>query len=136
MHNLKALKTQNKDWHEEHAEWVEETLYWQRETRRLVALLYQLERALPEHSLTLTRHVAMIKEHEQLVEEYEGGLNEECYPKCDGFDSESGELEKIHQRLCQMHDKTDLTHRRLRKSYQTEMASFRALTQKLLDVTD
>lgn len=135
MQNLKVLKTQNKDWHEEHADWVEETLYWQRETRRLVAILYQLERTLPEHSLTLTHHVALIKEHEGLVEEYESGLDEECYPKCPGFNSEEA-LEKMHERLCEMHDKTDLTHRKLRKSYETEMASFRALTQKLLDVTN
>ena len=135
MHNLKALKTQNKDWHQEHAEWVEETLYWQRETRRLVAILYQLERALPEHSLTLTQHVAIVREHEELVEEYERGLDEDCSPKYPDRNSEDA-LEKLHERLCQMHDKTDLTHRRLRKGYETEMANFRALAQKLLDVPD
>jgi hypothetical protein len=135
MQNLKALKTQNKDWHEEHAEWVEESLYWQGKTRRLVAILYKLERTLPEHSLTLTRHVAIVKEHEQLVAEYESGLNEECYPRCPGFNSEDA-LEKMHERLCEMHDKTELTHRTLRKNYETEMVSFRALAEKLLDVTD
>jgi len=135
MHDLKALQTQNKDWYEEHTEWMEETLRWQRETKRLVAILYQLERALPEHSLTLTRHVAMIREHQELLVEYEGGLDDDCYPQCPGFNSKA-EIEKLHQNLCEMHDKTDLNHRRLRKSYMAEMKNFRTLAQKLLGIID
>tara|TARA_R110002111_G_scaffold23700_1_gene53076 strand:- start:922 stop:1329 length:408 start_codon:yes stop_codon:yes gene_type:complete len=134
MHDLKALKSQSQDWYDEHAEWAEETLRWQRETKRLVAILYQLERALPEHTLTLTRHVNMIREHQELLGQYENGLDEECYPQCPGFNSEE-ELEKLHQRLCEMHDKTDLNHRRLRKNYMLEMKSFRALALKLMGKT-
>jgi len=131
MHDLDALKSQNEDWHDDHAKWAKETENWQQETRRLVAILYQLERALPEHSLTLTRHVAMIKEHQRLVEEYEGGLDEECYPECPGFNSEDA-LEKMHQNLCRIHDKTEQDHIRLHADYEKKLAEFRALAKKLL----
>lgn len=132
MHDLKALKLQNKDWHKAHTEWVDETMHWQRKTKRLVAILYQLERALPEHSQTLTRHVTMIREHQRLVEKYEGGLDEQCYPKCPGFNSED-ELEKMHQTLCQMHDKTEQEHERLSLDYAKKLTEFRTLAKKLLD---
>jgi Fe-S-cluster containining protein len=132
MIDLQALKTENKRWHEEHALWVEETLYWQRKTQRLVALLYKLERALPQHSLALTQHVALIKEHERLVSQYESGLNEECYPTCPGFDSET-EIEAFHQHLCQLHGETEQSHTELSKKYLEEMGAFKALAQKLVD---
>jgi len=132
MQNLKAFKSQNEEWHQEHAEWTKETLHWQQQTRHLVGILYQLERALPEHSLTLTRHVAMVKEHQRLVEEYESELDEECKPKYPGSHSED-KLEKMHLILCKMHDKTEQDHNRLSADYAKSLAEFRALAQKLLD---
>lgn len=132
MHDLKVLKSQNEDWHKEHTEWMSETLRWQQETKRLVAILYQLERALPEHSKALNRHVEMVKEHQRLVEKYEAGLDEQCYPKCPGFNSED-ELEKMHQTLCQMHDKTEQDHESLSLEYAKKLAEFKVLAKKLLD---
>jgi hypothetical protein len=132
MHNLKVFQSQNEEWHEEHAEWTKETLHWQQQTRRLIAILYQLERALPEHSLTLTRHVAMVKEHQRLVEGYESELDKEFEPKYPDSHSKD-KLEKMHLILCKMHDKTERDHKRLSADYAKSLAEFRALAQKLLD---
>ena len=110
-------------WHQDHKKWIEEVGQWQHDSDRLVALLYQLECALPEHNSMLNNHVEGIQQHEGYLLRYESGMME--------FDSMQ-EQEKYHLNLAQLHEKMSEEHRGLKLSYVEEMEKFRTLLTKLL----
>ncbi len=132
MIDTKALKEENERWHQEHAIWVEEAEHWQHETQRLVALLFMLDRAIPEHTAMLIKHVALIERHEQLVTCYECGLDERCFPTCPDFKS-SEEHVDIHQKLVDLHAETKQEHQLLNQTIDKEMTRFRSLARELLN---
>ena len=132
MIDTKVLKEENERWHQEHAIWVDEAGHWQHETQRLVALLYMLDRAIPEHTAMLIKHVSLIEQHEQLVKCYECGLDERCFPTCPDFKS-SEEHVDIHQKLVDLHAETKQEHLLLKKLIDKEMARFRSLARELLN---
>ncbi|MBL1320748.1 MAG: hypothetical protein COA63_006755 [Methylophaga sp.] len=119
----KEDKTPPRWWHQDHKTWIKEVGQWQHESDRLVALLYQLECALPEHSAKLNNHVEGIQQHEGYLQRYEDGRLE--------FDS-SEEQQQYHQNLAQLHGKMGQEHSGLKQMYADEMEKFRLLLNKLL----
>ncbi len=110
-------------WHQDHEKWIEEVGQWQHESDRLVALLYQLECALPEHNAMLNNHVEGIQQHEGYLLRFESGMME--------FDSLQ-EQEKYHLNLARLHKKMGQEHHGLKKTYAEEMEKFRLLLNRLL----
>jgi hypothetical protein len=132
MDDLKTLREQNQHWHEQHAQWVEDVQKWQRETQRLTALLYQLERALPDHSTRLTKHLVLIDDHEEIVRRYECGLDDNCLTACPDFKTEQ-EQKEMRLQLCQLHSDVEREHEKLKQQYAHGLERFRALTKRLLN---
>jgi hypothetical protein len=128
----KILREENKYWHEDHLTWIQEVEQWQHETRRLLALLYLLERALPEHSSILNKHATLIEKHEQQVNNYECGLDEHCTPNCPSFITQEQQTE-FHQTLSKLHDEAKQEHLKLKRSYSEKMDRFRSLVLALLE---
>jgi len=127
MVNKEILRVENKRWHEEHLAWIQEAEHWQHETRRLLALLYLLERALPEHTSMLNKHAILIAENEQKLNSYE----------CD-FDEYSGVITQeknteFHQGLSELHEEARQEHLKLKHTYSEEMVRFKSLVLKLLE---
>ncbi len=110
-------------WHQDHKKWIKDVGQWQHESDRLVALLYQLECALPEHSSMLNNHVAGIEQHDGYIQRYEDGMLE--------FESMEKKQE-YHHNLSRLHAKMKDEHTRLKQMYASEMEKFRALLNKLL----
>ena len=126
MINKETLQEENKRWHEEHLAWMQETEHWQHETRHLLALLYLLERALPEHTSMLNKHAILIAENEHQLNNYE------C-----GFDEHTGVITPeqnttFHQRLSQLHEEAKQEHLKLSQAYSEEMKRFKSLILELL----
>lgn len=132
MVNTTTLKDDNKHWHQDHAIWKEEAEQWLREAEKLVALLYLLERALPEHSSILEKHLALINQHEQQVSSYECGMDERCMPSCPTFKSIEQQAE-FHKKLSRLHALTKQEHYLLKQSYSDEMEKFKSLAKKLFE---
>lgn len=132
MVSTKELKEESKAWHEDHAMWMRETKQWQHETERLVALLYLLERALPERSSILEQHATLIENHEQQVSSYECGMDERCFPACPTFKSLQQQA-TFHQNLLELHVKAKQQHLNLKQLYSEELETFRELVKRLLD---
>lgn len=126
------INKENKSWHQDHAAWVNEVEQWQHDTNRLVALLYQLERSLPEHTAMLVKHVSLIEQHEKLINTYEyvdadgGGLHSYAESKSLQQQAES------HHKLSCLHDEVRQEHMVLKKNYTEEMKKFKLLLGKLL----
>lgn len=126
MDKVKKVK-QPTWWHQDHQKWIEEVELWQHESDRLVALLYLLECALPEHSAQLNNHVEGIEQHEGYLQRYENGLLE--------FNSLK-KKQDYHQNLSNLHEKMKQEHDRLKQTYVGEMEKFRSLLVKLLGECD
>jgi hypothetical protein len=131
MESKKTFREENKYWHEDHLTWIQEVEQWRHDTRRLLALLYLLERALPEHSSTLNKHATLIGKHEQLVNSYECGLDEHCITTCPSFITQEQQAE-FHQTLPKLHDEVKQEHLKLKQAYSEEMDRFKSLALKLL----
>jgi len=132
MVSKKILLEENKHWHEDHLVWIQEVEQWQHDTRRLLALLYLLERALPEHSSILSKHSALIKKHEQQVSNHECGLDESCLSSCPSFIPQEKQIE-FHQALSKLHEEAKQEHLKLKHTYLEEMNRFKSLILKLLN---
>jgi hypothetical protein len=98
MVNKENLQEQNTRWHEEHSTWIQETEQWQNETRRLLALLYLLERALPEHSSMLKKHAILIAKNERQLSSYEWDIDENA------DDTSQQQHTQFHQKLSNIHE--------------------------------
>lgn len=127
-----AFRDENRHWHEDHALWKKETEIWQHEIEKLVALLYLLERALPEKSSLLKLHSTLIDEHEQQVTSYECGMDERCFADCPTYKSAEQQAQ-FHQKLAELHQQVKTQHLKLKQNYSAEMEKFRLLAQQLLD---
>lgn len=126
MINKEILQEENKRWHEEHLAWIQEAEQWQHETRRLLALLYLLERALPEHTSMLNKHAILISKNEQQLLDYECGFDEQA------SDIIQEQNTEFHQQLSKLHEEAKQEHLKLRQSYSEEMDRFKSLVLKLL----
>jgi len=126
MSNKTILQEENRRWHQEHLAWIQEADEWQHETRRLLALLYLLERALPEHSSKLNKHTILIAENEHQLHNYECDIVANSDVMSQTQHSES------HQRLSKLHEQTKQEHLKLKQTYFEEMDRFKSLILKLL----
>lgn len=125
------LKQDNHNWQDEHDHWTKEIAFWQHQTQRLVALLYKLERSLPEHSSKLERHKDRIESYNEKLVRYECGLDEHCMPTCPShipFD----EQRRFHDELERLHAEVRDEHEQLRTTYLEEMKQFHTLVATLL----
>ncbi len=122
----------DKSWHQDHAAWVKEVEQWQHESNRLVALLYQLERALPEHTGMLAKHVLLIEQHEKLINSHGCSIAGDCHlHSCSELKSQQQQTE-CYQNLSHLHDEARQEHVTLKKMYSEEMDKFKSLLRKLL----
>lgn len=126
MVDKQILREVNTHWHNEYLGWMQEAKQWQHETQRLLALLYLLERALPEHSSRLNKHAAFIADNEQQLSNYECEIDN---PTCG---TSQGHHAEIQQRLSKLHQKAKQEHLELKHAYSKEMDSFKLLVLKLL----
>lgn len=131
MIDTQSLKQENAQWHRDHAVWAEEVRQWQHETERLVAMLYRVERAIPDHSSLLEKHNALIETHEQRVYSYECGLDEHCIRTCPDYKTPE-QQEMFHKELLEVHEQTRLEHEKIKRLYIDEMERFRTLLLDLL----
>ena len=135
MSTTKELMDENQHWHEDHLHWIADIEQWQQETHRLVALLYRLEKAIPEHTSKLQQHLVLIEKHEQKITEYQGGRDQRYLADGDDFVSIGRQLE-FYKTLRKLHDEAKQQHFDLKKSYADEMEQFRDLAIALLAETD
>jgi hypothetical protein len=133
MATTKELKEENKNqyWHKDHIRWIADIKLWQQETHRLVALLYRLEKAIPEHSSKLQAHLALIEKHEQKITQYQRERDQRYLEVEPDFVSIERQHE-FYKAWSKLHEETKQQHAELKQSYVTEMDSFRDLAKALL----
>ncbi|WP_438971874.1 hypothetical protein [Methylophaga sp.] len=135
MNEQALLKQKNQQWQEDDKRWQKDIDDWQRETKRLIAFLYMMEKALPEHSSKLEQHKQRIDKHNDELTRYQCGLDEHCLPSCPSHIDITKQrvlhkkMEKLHQSMAEEHEQFSI-------DYLQKMQIFRELTQRLMDELD
>ncbi len=107
--HIKAMQEESIAWHDEHREWKRDIVGWLKKQRRLEAMLYQLERELPDYrevaahlSDVIEDHEIRLSEHEKLLIRY---LDSEVDPaKWKKLDAEHSKQAKLHAEAKEEHD--------------------------------
>lgn len=132
MDEQTQLRLSNDQWQQDDDQWQREIQDWQRETQRLVALLYMLEKALPEHSTRLDRHKARIDKHQHDLMRYRCGLEEQCLPDCPSRIN-LDKQKHLHKIMARNHRDMQQEHEHFSRDYLNKMQRFRDLAQRMLD---
>lgn len=135
MDDQERLRLSNEQWQHDDKDWQQEILDWEHETQRLVALLYMLEKALPEHSSSLERHKARIDKHNEDLTRYRCGLDKNCMPDCPSH-IELEKQKQLHKIMARNHQDMLHEHQRFSKEYNSKMRRFRELAERLLRELD
>ncbi len=107
---IKAMQAESANWHKEHSKWKKDIAGWQKKQRRIEAILYQLERELPDYRDVAARlwdiievHEHRLIEHEKLLTGYlsEGGKNRIKWTE---LDMEHGKQVELHAGVREDHD--------------------------------
>ncbi|MCX4188193.1 hypothetical protein [Methylophaga sp. OBS4] len=131
MEDREYLKLTNQQWQDDDLRWQQEMAEWQHETQRLVALLYMLEKALPEHSSKLEQHKLRITHHNEELARYRCGLDANCLTTCPNH-IDLKQQRKQHQLMAKRHQSMIREHEAFSKDYRNKMHKFRELAEKLL----
>ncbi|BDZ73015.1 hypothetical protein GCM10025856_07340 [Methylophaga marina] len=135
MEQREQLKHYNQKWQEDDQRWQEEIEHWQHSTQRMVALIYLLEKSLPEHSSSIEKHKKRIDEHNAEIVRYECGLDEHCLSTCPSH-IELERHQKMHRKMQLRHEEMKKEHDRFSRNYQKQMQRVRELAERLLNELD
>lgn len=131
MKNRGELQQFNQQWQRDDTRWREEIESWEREIQRMVALLYLLEKNLPDYSSSLEAHKARIDSHNKEILECGCGLDPRCPHDCPShIDMAANDIN--HTMLAQRHEMVAEDHARFRREYQLKMDKVRELARRLL----
>lgn len=131
MNTKEQLRTSNDDWLEEDQLWQKELSDLQYENQRLVALLYMLEKALPEQSTKLNIHKARIDKHNEDLTFYRSEMDQQCPPDCTSV-TELGKQNQLHKIMAHSHEQMKSEHESFSEDYLIKMQRFRELAARLM----
>ncbi len=123
------------NWHYDDAHWQQEISDWLHQTQRLVALLYMLEKALPEHSSQLDLHKLRIDRHNEELTKYRHGI-EATRRSADLPSGELNQQKQLHDIMAMNHLDMRREHESFSKDYRGKMRQFRDLAERLLKELD
>ncbi len=127
---IKEMQAESDNWHEEHRSWKRDITGWQRRQRRIEAVLYQLERELPDYRDVAAHLSDVIEEHEQRLSEHERLLagylsHNETDP------AKWAELDQEHDRQARLHTEVQEEHDAFRTAYLAAMKKVERLVKRL-----
>lgn len=131
MDDQMKLRLDNAQWQQDHKRWQREIEDWRQETQRLVALVYLLEKTLPDHSSKLERHKGRIDKHNDELNSYRCGLETQCLPACPSR-IETEKLKQLHYRVEHHHRDMRNEHESLSEAHHNKMRRFRELAERLI----
>lgn len=123
------------DWQRDDLLWQQDIANWLHHTQRLVAILYLLEKALPEHSSQLDQHKSRIDDHNALLNHHRQKLEVTCR-NSNVSESDLKQHKKMHEVMAKNHHKMQLEHDKLSKDYLSKMQQFGKLAERLHDELD
>lgn len=131
--DLETMHREHEEWHSEHATWMNEIAGWKREQQLAEAMLYKLERSLPdyirimeEHSTSIAAHEKQLCEHEKRLEDYmvSGQLGKDRMV----------DLVDTHRLQEEHHARERKQHSAFRSLHQSAMTEFKRIAKLMLQI--
>ncbi len=127
---IKAMQAESDSWHREHKRWKRDIVGWQKKQRRIEAILYQLERELPDYREVAAHLSDVIEDHETRLTEHERLLS--SYLHHDETDPVKwSELDAEHERQAKLHAEVQEEHEAFRAAYLAAMKRVDRLVKRL-----
>ncbi len=127
---IRAMQVESAKWQGEHRKWKKDIVGWQKKQRRIEALLYQLERELPDYREVAVYLSDVIEEHETRLSEHEKLLAR--YLEHDETDpARWRELDMEHGKQAKLHAKVQEEHDAFRAAYLAAMTKVERLVKRL-----
>ncbi len=125
---IEQMHRDNRRWRGEHARWQEEIRHWQQEANRLTAVLFRLERAIPEYGDTLKDHAFEILQHDLGLRHHERKLAAVLRHKA-GNPVSREILQDEHREQANLHRDVRRQHQEMRRLHQEAIDEIRRLTR-------
>ncbi len=127
---IESMRAESRRWHEEHRRWKKDIVGWLKIQRRIEALLYQLERELPDYREVATHLSDVIEDHEIRLQEHDRLLNR--YLEQGREDAkEWRKLEEAHEKQARLHTEVQEEHEAFRSAYVGAMKRVERLVKRL-----
>jgi len=117
-------------WRAEHAAWLADIKKWKRQEQRVLVLLFELERAMPNQRIILNEHADTIRKHEKTLNGYKKYLVE--YHKMDIDDKRYAEMMDMHRKSKEQHVKVARKHAEMRLKHLAAISEISNLAKVLL----
>ncbi len=127
---VEKMRAESKGWHEEHKLWKRDIVGWLKTQRRIEALLYQLERELPDYREVAAHLSDVIEDHEVRLQEHDKLLSRYLEQK-ERDATEWSKLEKEHERQAELHAEVQEEHDAFRSAYIGAMKRVERLVKRL-----
>ena len=133
--DVELWRQEIQNWQHDDMHWQQEISDWLHQTQRLVALLYMLEKVLPEHSSQLDQHKLRIDRHNEELTKYRRGM-EASSRSGHLASSELNQQKQLHDIMAMNHKDMRREHDSFSKDYRGQMRQFRDLAERLLNELD
>ena len=127
---VEDMRAESKGWHEEHKRWKRDIVGWLKTQRRIEAILYQLERELPDYREVAAHMTDVIENHEMRLREHDELLNRYLEEGQDDA-GECSRLEKEHGKQAALHAEVQEEHDAFRTAYLRAMRRVERLVKRL-----
>ncbi len=132
MDAQEQLKLSSEQWQQNNQRWQEEINTWQNENKLFIALLYMLEKALPEYASKLSIHKARIDKYNEHLNGYRAELEKSSL----SAPSSPIELEKhkaLHEFMARTHLEMQCEHEVFSRDYRAKVKHFHELAERLIN---
>jgi len=148
---LKTCNHEHEQWHFDYATWMDEYQSWKHCEQSVIAIIFELERALPDHRIRLDRFYDKMNECEKILEEHRcmatklrtTYIDNQCpselkslqqfgVPRCLQCEAQCVDaLLQTHRTAAAMHEEILHEHDRLRNEYKIAIPKILALADRL-----
>jgi hypothetical protein len=153
---LKQCEQDHDQWSREYSAWMDDVQHWKDCERGVVAVLYELESALPDHRIQLNQFYDKVMDYKRILGGHKRSIShastdaidekcqaeledlrkfgtshcQDCEPQC--FEA----VMEIHRQAANHHEKMADAHTRLKVEYESAMEQLQQLANRLLTDLD
>ncbi len=132
MDAQEQLKLSSEQWQQDNERWQEEINTWQNENKLFIALLYMLEKALPEYASKLSIHKARIDKYNEHLNRYRAELEKSRFSASSSF-IEMEKHKALHELMVGTHLDMQCEHEVFSRDYRTKVKYFHELAERLIN---
>jgi len=117
-------------WRTEHIAWLADIKEWRSQEQQVLALLFKLEQAMPNHRIILNEHADAIRNHEKNLDGHKKHLGE--YKKMDVDGKRYVRMMDTHRKGREQHAEVARKHAEMRLKHLAAMSEISNLAKLLL----